>query len=76
MVARFLYRLVSLFFLLAGVGCYLTGAVLTVGQLAHGLRLDASLLSIWAFVLAPLLTQSSGEAWRAARDHYYTRYHY
>jgi hypothetical protein len=76
MVARFLYRLVSLFFLLAGAACWLTGAVLTVGQLTHGLHLHAFVLTVWAFVLGPLLIQSSGEAWRAARDHYYHRYDY
>jgi hypothetical protein len=75
-VARFLYRLVSLFFLVAGIGCWLTGALLTVGQFFHGPHLDTFILTIWAFVLGPLLLQSSGEAWRAARDHYYTRYHY
>ena len=74
MIARFLYRLVSLFFLLAGIGCWLTGAVLTVGQIMHGPDGWTFILTVWAFVLGPLLMQSSGEARRAARDHYYIRY--
>jgi len=75
MVARLLYRLVSLFFLLGGIACCLTGVVLTAGQFVNGLSGAAVfLLTVWAFVLGPLLIQSSGEAWRAARDHYYIRY--
>ena len=74
MVARLLYRLVSLFFLLGGIACCLTGALLTAGQLMHGPQVGWFLLTVWAFVLGPLLIQSSGEAWRAARDHYYIRY--
>ena len=74
MIARFLYRLVSLFFLLAGIGCWLTGAVLTATQFVHGPDLQVLALTIWAFVLGPFLVQSSGEAWRAARDHYYHSY--
>ena len=54
--------------------CWLTGALLTVGQLMHGFQATALALTVWAFVLGPLLMQSSGEAWRAARDHYYYRY--
>jgi hypothetical protein len=73
MVARLLYRLVSLFFLVGGIASWLAGAVLTVGQLVHGLHLHAFVLTVWAFVLGPLLMQSSGEAWRAARSHYYHR---
>ena len=74
MIARFLYRLVSLFFLLAGIGCWLTGAVFTVSLFAHGFTPQVLALTVWAFVLGPLLMQSSGEARRAARDHYYYRY--
>jgi hypothetical protein len=76
MIARFLYRLVALFFLVAGVGAWLTGALLTVGQFATGVDLQGFALTIWAFVLGPLLIQSSGEAWRAARDHHHIRYLY
>jgi hypothetical protein len=74
MIARFAYRLVSLFFLLAGIGCWLTGAVLTVSLFIHGFGIGVALLTVWAFVLGPLLMSSSGDAWRAARDHYYVRY--
>ena len=74
MIARFMYRLVSLFFLVAGLACWATGFVLTAGQFLHGFSPQVLALTIWAFVLGPLLLQSSGEAWRAARDHYYIRY--
>ena len=74
MVARLLYRLVSLFFLLAGIACCLTGALLTVGQFTHGANGGAFFVTVWAFVLGPLLIHSSGDAWRAARNHYYIRY--
>ena len=74
MIARFLYRLVSLFFLAGG------HRLLADWRRLHGRPVHARLqgldvlaLTVWAFVLGPLLIQSSGEAWRAARDHYYIR---
>jgi hypothetical protein len=62
MVARLLCRLVSLFFLLAGIACCLTGAVLTVGLFKHGANGEAFFLTVWAFVLGPLLIHSSGRS--------------
>jgi hypothetical protein len=70
MVARLLYRLVSLFFLLAGIVCFGVGIIGIVLQLtAHGPDLVLIAETVWAFVMGPMLMQSSGEAWRAARCH-------
>jgi hypothetical protein len=67
MVARLPYRLVSLFFLLAGIVCFGIGIVLQLT--AHGPDLVLIAETVWAFVMGPMLMQSSGEAWRAARYH-------
>jgi hypothetical protein len=70
MVARLLYRLVSLFFLLASIVCFGVGIIGVVLQLtAHGPDLVLIAETVWAFVMGPMFMQSSGEAWRAARYH-------
>jgi hypothetical protein len=70
MVARFLYRLVSLVLFLGGIACWLIGAGAIVVQVqAQGFDLTAFFVSIWAFVMALMAMQCSTEAWQAARRH-------
>jgi hypothetical protein len=70
MVARLLYRLVSLFFLLASIVCFGIGIIGIVLQItAHGPDLILIAETVWAFVMGPILMRSSREAWRAVRYH-------
>jgi hypothetical protein len=70
MVARFLYRLVSLIFFATALLCWflvIGGLVVQFG--AQGFNLEAFCMSIMSAVLAFLAHQASIEAWRAARTH-------
>jgi hypothetical protein len=71
MVARFIYRLVSLIFVLVTLLCWLIGVgAIAVQFTAHGPDLTAFCVSIWAFVMASMTMLASTEAWRAARYHH------
>jgi hypothetical protein len=70
MVARFIYRLISLFFFLGAIACWLGdigGFLLRFA--APSFHLELFLYCVWAFVLAFFLWECRGEAWRAARYH-------
>jgi hypothetical protein len=68
MVARFLYRLVSLFFFLASLTCWGIGLVgLYMQIVAAEFHLSLCAVSVWAFILAFMMMQASGDAWRTAR---------
>jgi hypothetical protein len=72
MVARFLYRTVSLFFFLGAIICWLGGVGGFLLQFAApSFHLELFCFSVWAFVLAFFLWQARGDAWRAARYHRY-----
>jgi hypothetical protein len=71
MVARFLYRLVSLIFFLGAILCWFMGLGGFLLQLTgRGFDLQAFVLSVWAFVLAFFLWEARRDAWRAARIHH------
>jgi hypothetical protein len=70
MVARFIYRLVALFFFLGAIACWLMGLGGFLLQFAApSFHLELFLYSAWSFVLAFFLWQARGDAWRAVRYH-------
>ena len=71
MMARFLYRVVALVFLLLAIALWLGGCAGIIVQFsAQGFHLSAFALSIVAFVLSMMMMDASNEAWRAARIHH------
>jgi hypothetical protein len=71
MVARLLYRSVSVFFCLGAIVLWLMGISGILLQLTgQGFHLEMFLYSVWAFILAFFLWEARGEAWRAARYHH------
>jgi hypothetical protein len=72
MVARFLYRLASLFFLMLALASWLMTTVALVAQFkGPGFHLEAFCAGIVMPIMAFMMHQCSIEAWRAARYHRY-----
>jgi hypothetical protein len=71
MVARFLYRLASLFFFVLALMCWLLTAFAVYAQLsANGFNPQAFFIGVMSPVFAFIAHQASIEAWRAARIRY------
>ena len=71
MVARFLYRLASLFFFVLALVCWLVTVVaIAVQIMGPGFNLGAFCTGILMPFMAFMMHQISIEAWRAARTYY------
>ena len=77
MVARFLYRLVSLFFfVLAGVFWLVWIAAIFAQLKAQTVILEGFFVGIISPIIAFVLHQCANEAWRAARTYYHDDPHW
>jgi hypothetical protein len=70
MVARFLYRLVSLVFFAIALVCWLVTVIaITVHLMGAGFNLGAFFAAVMMPIMAFAMHQCSIEAWRAARTY-------
>jgi hypothetical protein len=66
MLSRIVYRIVSVFFFLAAIVCWIMAALCVVGLIARP-DPDFLWLGLWSGVLAFFMGGASKDAWRAGR---------